>query len=286
MKRVVLSIAMGVVTVCGTPTSPLWSQASEIQSAAPAQPPGETSEQRGHQLLDEMVAALGGDAWLNRHDMQAKGQVAHFFRGAPTGNIVEFDLWRRYADGTHPAADRVGFLTDKSMIFPGKKIDIVQLWTDNTGYEVTYKGKATLPKEQVEDFYRRRDHSIEAIVTVWLKTPGVMVLSEGTTMVERHLADKVSVLSPTNDAVVLELDATTHLPLRRTFEWRNVTFKDHDEDREEYDDYHTIQGLPTALTLTRYHNGDMASQTFFRHLEYNTTLSPDLFNPDNLLKKK
>jgi hypothetical protein len=96
----------------------------------------------------------------------------------------------------------------------------------------------------------------------------------------------VTILSANNDAVTLELDATSHLPLRRIFEWRNTTFKDFDEDREEYDDYHTVQGLPTAFTLTRYHNGDMASQRFLSKVEYNVGLSPDLFNPDILLKKK
>ena len=35
--------------------------------------------------------------------------------------------------------------------------------------------------------------------------------------VERKIADKVTVLSPDNDAVTIELDAITHLPLRRTF---------------------------------------------------------------------
>ena len=45
----------------------------------------------------------------------------------------------------------------------------------------------------------------------------MMILAEGTTMVERRMADKVTVLSANNDAVTIELDATTHLPLRRTF---------------------------------------------------------------------
>ena len=59
-----------------------------------------------------------------------------------------------------------------------------------------------------------------------------------------------------------QLDATTHLPLRRTFKYRNETFKDYDEDAETYDDYHTVQGIPTSFTITRYHDGDMSNQRF------------------------
>ncbi len=279
------------VLLLATLSSPAAMGAGRRHSSAAHRKPtpqtaAETQEQRGRQLLDEMVTALGGPAWLNRKDMRFHGRVASFFRGQPNGSVVDYDAWRQFPDATHPEADRIGFLTDKSMIFPGKKIDVVQIWTAGNGFEVTYKGRISLPKDQVEDYYRRRAHSIEEVVRTWLKAPGVIVISDGTTMVERRMADKITVLSANNDAVTIELDATTHLPLRRTFEWRNVTFKDHDEDAEQYDDYHTIQGLPTALTITRYHNGDMASQRFLSKVEYNTNLPAALFNPDNLLKKK
>jgi hypothetical protein len=127
---------------------------------------------------------------------------------------------------------------------------------------------------------------VESVVRNWMKAPGVMILSEGSTMVERRVADKVTVLSANNDAVTLDLDATSHLPLRRTFKWRNDTFKDFDEEAETYDDYHTVQGLPTPYNITRYRNGDMINQRFITKVAYDQALSPDLFNPDNLLKKK
>jgi len=283
MKRIVLCTAMFLSVSL---TQPLWPQASEIPSAAPVQPSGQTPEQRGRKLLDEMVEALGGDAWLNRHNVQEYGHLARFFRGAPTGIVINFTATHQFPGNNRPEAERVGFITDKSMILPGKKIDVVQIWSDNAGYEITYKGKSALPRDQVDDYYRRRDHSIESLVRVWLKAPDVMIVAEGNSMVERRLADKVSILSANNDAITIELDAATHLPLRRTFQWRNETFKDHDEDAEEYDDYHTIQGLPTALTLTRYHNGDMISQTFLTKAEYDVTLPPDAFTQDILIKKK
>jgi hypothetical protein len=283
MKQVVLCIAIGLLS---TVTPSLSGQARDIPSAAPTHPAGETQEERGRKLLDQMLEALGGDAWLNRRNVQERGHLARFFRGAPTGIVVDFTTIHQFASGDRPEAQRIGFITDKSMILPGKKIDVVQIWAANTGHEVTYKGNITLPKDQIEDYYRRQDHSIEAIYRVWLKAPGVVVLDTGSTMVERRLTERVTILSDNNDAVTLDIDVATHLPRRRTFEWRNTTFKDHDEDAEEYDDYHTIQGLPTALTVTRYHNGDMSSQIFYLKAEYDVELPPDTFNPEVLLKKK
>jgi hypothetical protein len=285
MRQVVIRI--GVMVALGFASSrPVWSQANEIPSAGQVVPNGETPEQHGRKLLNEMVEALGGDAWLHRHNMRELGHLGRFFHGTPTGIVIDFTSTRQFATADRFEALRVGFITDKSILFPGKKIDVVQIWTAGKGYEVTYKGRVELPKDQVDDFYRRQNHSIEAVENTWLKAPGVEVVYEGTTMVERRLAEKVSVLSDNNDAVTIELDATSHLPLRRTFQWRNETFKDFDEDAEEYADYHTIQGLPTALSITRYHNGDMASQTFLLKVEYDVDAPPEMFNPDVLLKKK
>jgi len=123
-------------------------------------------------------------------------------------------------------------------------------------------------------------HSIEKVVLVWLKDPQTIVVDGGTSMVQRRAADKVTVIDSTNDSVTLELDANTHLPLRRPLSWRNATYKDRDEDVEEYSDYHDVQGLPTPYTVTRYHNGDMVSQRFITKRQYNISPPATLFDLD------
>ena len=282
MKRAIFCL----FTLCALSVSPrAWPQASEIPSAQPAKPPG-NEEQRGRALLDQMVKALGGDAWLNRRDMQAAGRTASFFHNEPNPYVIEYNYWHRFPASGQPEAERLGFLTEKSMILPGKKVDVVQIWTPTNGYEVTYKGKTELPKDQVEDYVRRKNHSIEAVINTWLKTPGVMVISEGTSMVMRRIADKVTVLSPNNDAVTIEMDANTHLPLQRRFEWRNEQFKDLDEDVEEYDDYHPVQGLPTPFMITRYRNGDMVNQRYYVKVQYNLGIPNDMFDPEHVVLKK
>ena len=287
MKRLAVTSTLLIAATLIAAPQRLRAQASDIPSAAPASAaPGQSDTDRGRQLIDQMIAALGGEMWLNRATIQLDGRTSSFFHGEPNPSITEYHEQRRLALNGQPEADRIGFLTERGMIEPGKKIDVVQIWTAGNGSEITYKGQTALPKEQVEDYYRRRAHSIEEVVHNWLKAPGVMVVSEGTVMVVRRLADRVTVLTADNDAVTLELDATTHLPLRRTFRWRNPQFKDYDEESETYDDYHTIQGLPTPLTITRYHNGEMSNQRFLTRVVYNLPLAPSLFDPAVLLKKK
>lgn len=258
-------------------------QASEIPSAssAPTPPPPGQEDKRGRNLLGQMVAALGGEAWLNRKTMFMHGHTASFFRGQPTLSTVDFWNYKQFADTStsppKPEGERIEFT---------KKRDIVQIWTAANGYEITYKGNKPLPKDQVEEFLMRRSHSLESIIGNWLKQPGVEVLYEGTTSVERRMADKVTILGANNDAVTIELEASTHLPLRRTYQSRNAQFKDYDEDSEQYDDYHLIQGIQTPLTLSRYHNGDLANQRFIIDVTYGITITPEMLDTDRPLKKK
>jgi len=260
----------------------LHAQASDIPSAQTAsqngsQTQGVEQDKRGRTLLDQMVAALGGEMWLNRRTALLHGNTAAFFRGAPTLSTVPFWDYKQYPTITQPELERIEFT---------KKRDVVQIWTPTNGYEITYKGNKPLPAEQVADYLRRQSHSIDAIIRVWLKQPGIVVLYEGATQVERRPADKVTLLAANNDAVTLELDAVTHLPLRRTYQTRNEQFKDIDEDQEQYDDYHSIQGIMTSLTVSRYHNGDLANQRFYQSVEYNIAITPEMFDTAQPLKPK
>jgi hypothetical protein len=255
-------------------------QASEIQSANAGA--SVTGKDRGKKLVDLMIQALGGDAWLNRKDWTIQGHGASFYKGAPNPYVTQYEEFHR----AEPFADRVEIISKMGVFIPTAKRDIVEVWTPENGYEVTYRGKKELPRDVVEDFQRRRLHSLDTLVKVWLKEPGVEVVYEGTGMVERHLVDTVTVLNPNNDAITLQLDETTHLPLSRKFEFRNVTFKDHDVDEEQYDDYHMMDGFMTALKVTRYRNSDMVSQRYYDKVAYNKGLSPVLFDPDKALVKK
>ena len=74
-----------------------------------------------------------------------------------------------------------------------------------TGMEVTYRGKAPLPKEQVDDHTRRRDHSIETVIMTWLPgDPQTILIYDGQRLAERHLTDQVTLISAQNDSVTIQ----------------------------------------------------------------------------------
>ncbi len=256
-------------------------QASALPSAQGAA--GDASQ--GRRLLDQMVAALGGEAWLNRQDWIFTGRSASFYKGQPHEEVPQFEEYYR----ARPFAERVVAISHFSTIpgMPGKDHrDIAEVWTPEGGYEVTYKGTQPLPAKDVTEYQRRQRHSLEVVVNEWLKQPGVLVTYEGSNMVERRLAEQVSVLTASNDAVTLELDEATHLPLSLSYQWRDPLYKDLNTDALEFDDYHMVQGVMTPYSYTRVHNGEMVQQRFLTKVVYNAKLAPDLFDPERKLEKK
>ncbi len=232
---------------------------------------GAANQKKARATLDAMVAALGGQRWLTLTSTMQQGRTSGFYQGKPTGMTAEFYEIQKFPDQTR--------------IELGKKRDVVEIISGNQAWEVTYKGKKELPKEQIQDVIRRRDHSIQVAMRVWLNDPKTVLIYGGQNLVERHLADQITLINAENDSITIQTDAETHLPLRRSWQWRDPLYHDKNTDAEESDDYHLVEGLPTPYTLTRYHNGDMTNQRFLTHAAYDVALTPDMFNPDQAAAK-
>jgi hypothetical protein len=222
--------------------------------------------QQARAALDLMVKALGGDAWLHMQNREYIGRTAAFYHGKPSGATAEY--WEYHA---WPDTDRVEYT---------KHRDVVQIYTGRQGWEIIYSGKKPLPQEQVDDFLRRRDHSIETVIKQWLNDPKTILIYEGQHLAESHMADQVTLISAANEAVTIQMDSETHLPLRRSFQWRDPTYHDKNEDAEEYDNYRPVDGFPTPYNITRFKNGDMVNQRFLFKAVYNQALPADEFSPD------
>jgi len=216
--------------------------------------------------LDAMVKAMGGQAWLDMKNKMVEGYIAAFFHGNPdvgTTLTWEYHEW--------PDHDRIEVT---------KHRDVVEFFEGRDGWEVTYRGKKPMEKDLLDDYMRRRDHSIETVVKLWMKDPKTILVFEGQRLAERHLADQVTLISPENEAVTIQIDAQTHLPLRRSFEWRDPIYHDKNTDSEEYDDYHVVQGIPTPFTITRWKNEDQIRQYYVTKAVYNQTLPADFWDVD------
>lgn len=221
--------------------------------------------------LDAMLQALGGQAWLNVKNVERDGHFAAFYHGNPDLGTEQYYYFHQWPDH-----DRIEYT---------KHRDVVQFYIGNQGWEVTYRGKKALPKDQVDEYLRGREHSIETALKVWMKDPKTILIYEGPHLVERHLGVQVSLISPDNQAITIIMDSSTHLPLSSEYKWRDATYHDLDTETEEYDNYHTVDGFPTAFRITKIKNGETTQQRYIDSVKYNQTLPADFWDPDVAARK-
>jgi hypothetical protein len=243
--------------------------AALAQDAAPAAsssaiPVDQENARKAKGVIDQAIKALGGDAYLNVQTISQEGRTYSFHLGQPNSAGTVF--WRFYK---FPDKDRVEIT---------KKRDIAAVFVGDQGYEITYKGARKQDAKDVGDYLRRRHYSLDWVLRKWLQEPGVALFYEGPTVAEQKQVEQVTIMNAANEGVTLYLDTNTHLPVKKTFSWRDPTDKQRNVEDEVYDNYRPIQGIMAPFSITRFYNGDMENQRFLTAVNYNQPLKDSLFD--------
>jgi len=243
------------------------------QSGNPASDSSSTSSQsipvdqenarKAKALLDQMIQALGGQAYLNIQDISQQGRAYSFYHGQ--ANSVGTLFWRYYK---YP---------DKERIELTKQRDVSYVYNGDKGFEITYKGSALQDQKVLADYLRRREHSLDWVIRKWLNEPGIALFYDGSSVAGEKPAEQVTILNAKNDSVTLFIDSANHLPLKKSYTWRDPTDKLRSNEEEVFDGYRMVQGVNTPFSVTRYLNGDMSNQRFLNTVTYNTGVNESLF---------
>jgi hypothetical protein len=238
---------------------------AQTEVAPPAQtiPVDQENAHKARAVLEQTIRALGGQAYLNLQDVSQEGRTYSFYHGRP--NSLGIVFWRFYK------------FPDKDRIELTKKRDVIYVYNGDKGYEITYKGTRPQDPKDLTEYMRRSHYALDRVLRRWLSEPGVALFYEGETVTEGKTVEQVTVMNAHNEGVTLFLDKADHLPVKKTFTWRDATDKQRNVEDEVYDNYREIQGIPTPHTITRFYNGDMASQRFLTSVTYNQGISDSQF---------
>jgi hypothetical protein len=242
--------------------------AADAQASIPANR-GDDRE-NAHQaraLLDEAIQALGGQTFLSIHDVQQQGRTYGFYHGRPTGAGALFWRFVEYPD--------------KERLEVTKERDVAYVYAGEKGYEVTYKGAHAMEKKDLDDYLRRRRFSLETMLRVWINDPTVALFYDGNAMAGNVPAHQVTLINSKNEAVSLCFDLDSHLPIKKSYKWRDPVDKERNTEEEVYDNYKPVQGVMTPYSFTRYYNGDMQSQRFINSVQFNQGLNPAMFDANS-----
>lgn len=218
-------------------------------------------------IIEQGIQALGGQTWLTMRDREQQGRIYGFHAGRPTGGGGLF--W--------------GFteFPDKERIELTKERDIAELFVGDKGWEITYKGPHPIEQKDLSDYLRRRHLSLETVLRTWINDPGVALIYVGNAIAAQHPTVQVTLVNSHDESVNLYFDVDTHLPIKKSFEWRDPVDRQKNLEEEVYENYKPVSGVMSPYNITRYFNGDMSNQRFLNTVTINQTLDQAMFDPNS-----
>ena len=270
-----LLCALGAAQTAPTPAHPAPApSAINLNDSANAR--------KARAVLDQAIEGVGGQAYLSYENKEESGRYYPLYHGHTNSLGIPYNYYVEYPD-----RDRFEVLRLKDVhIIPGqidiggvksKKSDDVLIHNGDKGYEITYKGTAAQEPEDLRNYLRRRQHSLEWIFRKWIRDPKVALFYDGPAVVDGKETEGVTLLNSENDSVSVSLDLNTHYPIKISYSWRDPKDKQKNVEDEVYDGYKLVQGIWTAHSITRYFNGETSQQRFITSASYNLKLPDSMF---------
>jgi len=228
---------------------------------------GQHNQQKARAVINQMISALGGQAYLNVQDAYSEGRYGRFHNEVMVGGAKYYRYWR------WPDSDRWE-LTDQR--------DIVQLYVGDKAFEVTFRGSRPLFLDKEEGarlMLQRQHYSLETVLRTWLNEPGTALFDEGSALTENRMAESITIINSSHEAVTILVSVDTHLPVKKIFFTRDPQSHERDEEDEIFDNWKIVQGINTPYSVVIMRNGQIARQQFIANVSYNNQPPDSYFTP-------
>ena len=227
---------------------------------------GQDFQVRGKQIVDDAIAALGGDKFLSVENRIETGRAYSFYQSQLSGLSVARFYTRYVSVDPSKAGTTIGQQEYQAY---GKNEDFFVLFRDEGAWEVTYRGPKELDDEQVD---RHRDstmHNIFYILRERLKEPGLVFESRGGDVVDNVPVNVVDVIDSTNRVVTVYFHPTTKLPVKQSWVWRDAKTRERNEEVTRFARYREVSGTQWPFQINRERNREKIYEMFAESVTIN-----------------
>jgi hypothetical protein len=224
----------------------------------------EASAAKTKQLLQQMIEAMGGPAYLNVRESQCAGRISHFgHNDRPTDFPVELkEYWR---------------FPDKNRIDFGKKGNIIDVFSGREGWTMDHDGVSEEPAEKLDEFQEQLLKNPGHLLRNRLKEEGLMYRYGGTDLIDLKPVEWIELTDREERTYRIAVERDNHLMVRFTVVTRDTVSGRQTEEVTSYSNYHTIDGVQTPFQVARMRDGWRTFQKFYDFCTYRPNLSQDFF---------
>jgi hypothetical protein len=237
--------------------------------------PAETRVERGKRVVDEALAALGGEKFLAVKDRVESGRAYSFYREELSGLSVA-KIYTQYLKRPENAGpDFIGIRERHAF---GKDEYSAVLFTGGKGYEITFRGARPLPEATVDRFQQSTLHDIFYILRERLNEKGLIIESQGSDIYLNQPVEIVDITDAENRVVTVYFHQSTKFPIRQVFYRRDPKTRDRIEEDMEYGKFRDVGGgVYWPYYMLRKRDGEKVYQIFSESVQINQNLPDSLF---------
>lgn len=242
--------------------------------------PAETREERGRRVVNEALAALGGDRYLEMQDRIEEGRVYSFYNEELTG-LARAKIYTRYL-----APGKPGTLAVRERQAFGKNEDYGVLFLeDGQGWSLTFRGAKPLPAETLDRFRESTLRNVFYIFRERLKEPGLTFDGQGADVWMNQPVEMVEINDAENRNVLVYFHKSTKLPVRQVFYRRDPKTKERQEEVTLFSKFRDVGGgVQWPFTVQRSRNGEKIFEIYADSVQINQDLTDERFTLPSTIK--
>ncbi len=262
--------AAGIMVACSLAAPPLDAGPSP-RAQNPDTIPAEKSTAMAKEIVQQLLAGLGGNAYLTVHDSDCTGRISQF--GALTGELGGFAVFRAY-----------WIYPDKYRREITRKGVIIDVYNGNQGWSLDRGGVEDLDPVAAATFQAGLKTTLDNVMRYRLKEPNLDYRYRGYDVVDLKQADWVEITDSEQRVFRIAVDRGTHLPVRYVVTTADPKTGDLTSETTIYSNWHPIDGVEVPFQVSRERDGKRTQQVFYDGCKLNAGVLPELFTKEDLEK--
>ena len=266
--------------------APLGTCAQNPDTIAP-----EESEARAKKILNQLVQAMGGPAYLGMKERQCDGRRAVIGHNGALAGFVQFkDTWE------FPDKNRTDYIAHSRNTLLGYIIGVqdldltrgglvIQVFNGEQGWSMDRGGVSDIPEDSLAEFQAAVKRSPENLLRSGLKNPELGLRWGGLDTVDLREVDWVEISDREDRTYRLAVDRNTHLLIRSVVRLKDENTREEREDISIYTNYLQKNGVQIPMQVTRERDGRRVAQVFYDACQVNPTLPADFFTREALVQR-
>ncbi len=238
----------------------------------------ESKQARAKRIVDEAIAALGGDKFAAMRDRLETGRAYSFYRDRLTG-LSRAAIYTRYVRRPDPIPVPPGIYVRERQAFLDKKNkeEYALLFDETDCWQIGFRGARPASKENLTRWRDSTRRNIFYTLRQRLGEPGLLVESTGSEIFENQAVELVEFVDDDNASVTVYFSRSTKLPVRQVFFWRDPISRERHEEVTIFSKYRSSSGVMWPWAITRTRDGDKIFEIVSDSVRVNQDLDDSRF---------